>query len=125
MAAKIGAADCELEAGAGCVVNHNMPPPPVFSDVWQGKDLREGDFVSVAAKGVTGAIFVCVAGKGLRTGIGHGGTESTELKEGVAPTTWSNSEGSLTERRGWEVTITQAFSLVCASTSRCVSVTQG
>jgi len=46
--------------------------PPCFLDVWQGKELRRGDFVCVAAKGLTngkkwdfGAFFGCVAGKGL------------------------------------------------------------
>jgi hypothetical protein len=40
--------------------------------VWQGKELRRGDFVCVAAKGLTngkkwdfGAFFGCVAGKEL------------------------------------------------------------
>src|SRR5713226_1878855 len=48
------------------------PPPPLFPDVWQRKDLARGRFGCVAAKGVTGAIFGrfaevcgCVAGKGL------------------------------------------------------------
>ena len=36
---------------------------PCFSDVWQGKDLQEGDFVCVAAKGVRRAFLGCVAGK--------------------------------------------------------------
>jgi len=40
---------------------------PCFSYVWQGKDLREGEFVCVAAKGVTGEFCGCAAGKGVRT----------------------------------------------------------
>src|SRR5882762_1540989 len=39
---------------------------PCFLYVWQGKDLQEGEFVCVAAKGVTGEFCGCVAGKGVR-----------------------------------------------------------
>ena len=31
---------CEIGAAPLLLVNHNMPHPPVFSDVWQGKELR-------------------------------------------------------------------------------------
>ena len=31
---------CKIGAAPLLLVNHNMPPPPVFSDVWQGKELR-------------------------------------------------------------------------------------
>jgi hypothetical protein len=47
------------------LVNHNTPTPPVFSDVWQAKDLQESNFVCAAGKGVTGGFCVCVAGKGV------------------------------------------------------------
>src|SRR5882762_2977588 len=43
--------------------------PPCFLYVWQGKDLQEGEFVCVAAKGVTGGFCGCVAGKGVRNGL--------------------------------------------------------
>ena len=32
---------CEIGAAPLLLVNHNMPHPPVFSDVWQEKELRE------------------------------------------------------------------------------------
>ncbi len=55
--------------GAGSAeVTVARPPPPCFSDVWQGKDLWEGDFVCVAGKGLTGVFFACVAGKELSQG---------------------------------------------------------
>src|SRR5882762_8874199 len=50
--------------------------PPCFLYVWQGKDLQEGEFVCVAAKGVTSEFCGCVAGKGVRKrrseNINHG-----------------------------------------------------
>ena len=40
--------------------------PPCFLYVWQGKDLQEGEFVCVAAKGFTSKFCGCVAGNGVR-----------------------------------------------------------
>src|SRR6266446_5041310 len=34
-------------------IEEDTPPPPLFSDVWQGKDLTAHIFVCVAGKGVT------------------------------------------------------------------------
>src|SRR5882762_6345061 len=45
---------------------HSQGDTPCFLYVWQGKDLQEGEFVCVAAKGVTGEFCGCVAGKGVR-----------------------------------------------------------
>ena len=56
---------CE-PTGTGVKLAITDPHPPMFLYVWQGKDLREGIFVCVAGKGVTGAFSVCVAGKRLR-----------------------------------------------------------
>ena len=38
-------------------------PLPVFSDVWQTKDFKSNEFVSVATKGVTERVWVSVARK--------------------------------------------------------------
>jgi len=45
--------------------------------VWQGKDLREGEFVCVAAKGVAGEFCGCVAGKGVRVAEHGSGKRKT------------------------------------------------
>ena len=47
---------------------HSQRGHPCFLYVWQGKDLQEGEFVCVAAKGVTGEFCGCVAGKGVSCG---------------------------------------------------------
>jgi len=47
---------------------HSQGDTPCFLYVWQGKDLQEGEFVCVAAKGVTGGFCGCVAGKRVSSG---------------------------------------------------------
>src|SRR5882762_8296488 len=49
---------------------HSQGDNPCFLYVWQGKDLQEGEFVCVAAKGVTAESCGCVAGKGVTTADG-------------------------------------------------------
>src|SRR6267142_1451949 len=51
---------------------HSQGDTPCFLYVWQGKDLREGEFVCVAAKGVTADFADVWQGKGL----GSGGSEN-------------------------------------------------
>jgi hypothetical protein len=46
-------------------IEQDTPPPPLFSDVWQGKDLAVYIFVCVAGKGVTLILRASVAGKGV------------------------------------------------------------
>ena len=46
--------------------------------MWQGKDLREGDFVCVAAEGLRRAFFVSVAAKELTSHL-SGDCEPMEL----------------------------------------------
>src|SRR5713101_7636514 len=51
--------------GGWGAVNRIPGDTPIFSDVWQGKDLQKVEFVCVAGKRVRGAFFVCVAAKGV------------------------------------------------------------
>src|SRR6266404_6827582 len=46
-------------------IEGGTPPPPLFSDVWQGKDLTAHIFVCVAGKGVTLVLRISVANKGV------------------------------------------------------------
>ena len=68
------------------VVNHNYPTPPCFSDVWQGKDLREGDFVCVAAEGLRWGFFVCVAAKELTSDLSRSCEQMELPRMAVTPT---------------------------------------
>ena len=58
---------CKRDRRCTCLgaVNRILGDTPIFSDVWQGKDLQQGKFVCVAGKGLTGSFFVCVAAKGV------------------------------------------------------------
>jgi hypothetical protein len=47
------------------MVNHNVEIPGGVSDLWQGKDLQEGDFGCVATKGVMVEFRGRVARKGF------------------------------------------------------------
>jgi hypothetical protein len=64
---------CKRYACCSCVaaVNRILGDTPTFSYVWQRKGLERGKFVCVAAKGVMGGFFRCLAVTGVKAESGE------------------------------------------------------